>query len=124
MKVSFFGMILFVGGLILMATNYKNLKIQQSGSIVTMRIEKLPASCLGTKTNHSVTLSYEGELFTKKIGGMFCEEHHVGEFIEMKYLDGQNIVMFPDESVYSNLIAFGLLSLIGLVFVFLPSNKK
>ena len=89
-----------------------------------MKIEKLPASCLGTKFNHYVTLSYEGENFEKKIGGMFCDEHQVGELIKMKYLEGGKEPLFPSESVISNLIAYSLLGLIGVIIIAKSVFKK
>lgn len=64
--LTFAGIGFFVGSLILIASNFALLKIEKEGEIVFMKIEKLPASCLGTKVNHYVTLSYAGEIFEKK----------------------------------------------------------
>ncbi len=113
--LTFAGIVFFVGSIFLFASDFALLKIEKEGEIVFMKIEKLPASCLGTKVNHYVILSYAGEIFEKKIGGMFCDEHHVGELIEMKYLEGGKEPLFPKESVISNLISCSLLGLIGLI---------
>lgn len=108
------GVVLLIGSIVLIANNYSDLKVEQSGVIVKMRIEKLPNSCLGTKVKHFATLSYAGEDYIKRIGGKFCDEHNVGELIDMKYLEGSSIVLFPKESVSRNLISFGVLGLLGL----------
>ena len=122
--LTFAGFGFFVGSLILIVSNFALLKIEKEGEIVFMKIEKLPASCLGTKVNHYVILSYAGEIFEKKIGGMFCDEHHVGELIEMKYLEGGKEPLFPKESVISNLIAYSLLGLIGIIIIAKQVFKK
>lgn len=122
--LTFAGIVFFIGSLILIASNFALFKIEKDGELVLMKIEKLPASCLGTKVNHFVTLSYERQTFEKKIGGMFCDEHHVGELIEMKYLEGGKETLFPNESVVSNLIAYSLLGLIGIIIFIKQAFKK
>jgi hypothetical protein len=114
MKLVFWaGIIFFLGAIALIVYNYENIKVETKGAIVKMRIEKLPSSCLGTRIKHFTTLSYNGEDYIKRIGGKFCDEHHVGEFIDVKFLEGSSTVLFPNESVMSNLLAFGVLGLIG-----------
>lgn len=118
MKLIFWGgLLLFCGSIALLISNYDSIKVQRSGHIVKMRIEKLPNSCLGTKVKHFVTLSYNSEAYIKRIGGKFCEEHSIGELIDMKVLEGSTIVLFPQESVLRNLVSFGILGLLGLVMI-------
>ena len=121
---AFAGILFFIGSLIVIASNFALIKIEKEGEFVLMKIEKLPASCVGTKVNHYVTLSYEGQIFIKETGGMFCYEHHVGELIKMKYLEGCNEPLFPNESVISNLIAILLVGLVGLIIFIKEVFKK
>ena len=105
---------MFWGSIILIGTNIKSLKIEKDGLLVSMRIVKMPESCLGTKVKHFISLDFNGETFLKRVGGQFCDTHHPGEFITMKYLAGYDEVLFPNESVLRNLISFGLLGVVGL----------
>ena len=79
-----------------------------------MKIDKLPFSCIGTKVKHYVTLSYAEKKFIKQIPALFCEEHKIGEFIKMKYLENYNDTLFLNESALSSLIGFGIIGLIGV----------
>lgn len=118
MKLIFWsGVVLVIGSIALVVNNYRNLKVDRSGVIVKMRIENLPSSCLETKAKHFATLSYAGENYIKRIGGKFCDEHNLGELIDMKYLEGSSVVLFPKESVSRNLVSFGVLSLLGLAMI-------
>lgn len=109
------GGIIFLGSIGLILSNLNALKVEKQGQIVLMKIESLPASCIGARVRYFVTYSYQGMLFEKATRGDFCEKHHVGEMIPMKYLPESNSILRPDESVVKNLLAFGLLGLFGLV---------
>lgn len=117
------GIILFIGSILLIVSNYDDLNIERKGTIVKMRIEQLPKSCMGTKFKHFMTLSYMGDKFIKRIGAGFCDDHKVGELINMKFLEGSSEVLFPDESVFTNFLASGLLGLLG-IGIFLSQIKK
>ncbi len=124
MKFIFWGgIILFIGAIGLILFNFDDIKVEQNGIFVKMRIEKLPNSCLGTRVKHFTTLTYEGQRFIKRIGGKFCDDHHIGELIDMKYLEGSSTVLFPDESVVSNLLAFSALGLLGMLMSFSQWRK-
>lgn len=115
MKIIFWGgIVLLIGSIALIANNYKDLEVERSGVIVKMRIEKLPNSCLGTKAKHFAVFNYKGQDYIKRIGGKFCDEHNIGELIDMKYLEGSSVVLFPKESVLRNLASFGVLGFLGL----------
>ncbi|MBL7736636.1 MAG: hypothetical protein JNL51_14345 [Chitinophagaceae bacterium] len=118
------GVIMLIGSIALIVNNYNGFKVERSGVLVKMRIKKLPNSCLGTKVKHFVTLSYTGENYIKMIGGKFCDEHNIGELIDMKYLEGSPIVLFPKESVLRNLISFGILGLLGLGMIVYQLTKS
>jgi hypothetical protein len=115
MKLIFWaGILFFFGSIDLMVFNYDDIAVQRKGKVVKMRIEKLPSVCLGTKVKHYTTLSYNGEYYVKRIGGNFCDEHHIGEFIDVKFLSGSSTVLFPGESVTSNLLACIGLGVVGI----------
>lgn len=109
------GSIIFLGSIGLILSNLNALKVEKQGQIVLMKIESLPASCIGAKVRYFVTYSYQGILFEKATRGDFCEKHHVGEMIPMKYLSGSDLILRPEESAIKNLFSFGLLGLFGLI---------
>lgn len=53
--------------------------------------------------------------YDKQTRGDFCETHYIGEFVDMKMLEGSIYILFPHESALFNLISFGVLGLFGLV---------
>ena len=117
------GLIFFIGSIFLIVFNLKSLDVERNGIIVKMRIEKLPNSCLGTRVKHFTTLSYDNEKYIKRIGGKFCDEHNIGELIDIKYLKGSSVVLFPEESVIPNLVSFGVLGLLALLMIIYQWKK-
>jgi len=114
MKLFFWsGILLFIVSFFLLLSNFEDIKVAQNGKVVNMRIEKLPTSCLGTRIKHFMTVSYNNKFYIKRIGGKYCEEHHVGEVVEIRFLEGSELVLFPSESGKSNLIALVILGLLG-----------
>jgi hypothetical protein len=102
------GMILFLGSIVWIFANYDEVNVDRNGTIVKMKIEKLPQSCVGARVRY-----YEGEIYAKATRGDFCERHHVGELVDMKLLKGSKKILRPNESTMLNLAAFagGLLGL-------------
>lgn len=92
----------------------ETLSVERNGEVVKMKIESLPQSCIGAKVRYFVTYSYEGEMYDKATRGDFCEKHHIGELIAMKYLKGSKIILRPDESAILNLLSFVILGLFSL----------
>ena len=117
------GLVFFIGSIILIFTNYEELKVYRNGVIVKMRIEKLPSSCIGAKLRYFVSFSYNGEIYDKPTRGDFCDRHHVGEMIDIKWLNGSKYILWPKESVLANLISFGILGLFGLIISVLQWRK-
>lgn len=111
------GLVLMIGSVILIVSNYKYMSVEYNGSVVKMEIIEMPNSCLGTRIKHFTTLSYNNETFVKRIGGEFCDTYNVGEWINVRYLKGYSVVLFPEESVLNNLISFGVLGLLGVMSV-------
>lgn len=107
------GIVIFIGSIILIFTNYDTLNVERNGEVVKMRIEQLPKTCIGSKVRYFVTYSYEGEMYDKATRGDFCEKHYVGELIDMKFLEGSNTILRPDESAMLNLLSFAALGLLG-----------
>lgn len=109
------GLILFLGSIVLISSNYEELIVDRKGSIVQMRIEHLPQSCIGSKVRYIVRYRFENESFDKATRGNFCREHYIGEIIEMKYLKGYKTILRPDESSELQLISFGILGIFGFL---------
>ncbi|MCR9014157.1 hypothetical protein [Aquiflexum gelatinilyticum] len=90
------------------------MEVYKHGKIVKMQIIDIPNSCLGTKSNYNMIVSYENLNFIKRISGNYCEAHNVGDIEELKYLNGSNIVLFPYENPRSKFYSVAFLGLVGL----------
>jgi hypothetical protein len=113
-KIIFWGgIILFIGSIVLIGFNYSDLKVERQGVVVKMKIEKLPNSYIGTKVKHFVTLGYNGESYINRVGEKFCDEHSVGELIDIKFLKNSSTVLFLGESVILDLLSFAILGIFG-----------
>ena len=89
-----------------------------------MRIEKLPTSCIGSKVPYFITLSFEGQFYDAQTRGDFCDKHHIGELIDIQYLEGAKHILFPEEHVLFDLVSCGLLSLVGVVIIFTQRQHR
>ena len=117
------GVVIFIGSIILMFTNYDTLNVERNGEVVKMRIEQLPKTCIGSKVRYFVTYSYEGEMYDKATRGNYCEEHYVGEQVDMKFLQGSKTILRPNESALMNLLSFAALGVLGAVISALQWRK-
>jgi hypothetical protein len=108
------GVIFFIGNIILIFANLYKLDIDKYGKIVKMQIVKMPSSCMGTRVRYFVDYSYNGKIYSKATRGSFCEEHYVGELIDMKFLEGYDTILRPNESALKDLISGIILALFGL----------
>jgi hypothetical protein len=111
-----FGLIFFFGGLILFKANFHKIEIEEKGSVVEMTLIDLPSLCM-TGSYYFVTFEYNGQTLEKRIKGMFCEQHMVGDKVKMKYLEGYSDILFERESGKIDAYAFLIISLFGLFIV-------
>lgn len=98
--------------------DFINLKIKNNGKIVSMEIIDKPRSCLGTKANWFMKVKYHNKILTKKIPGTFCEEHAVGDIIDVRYLEGEDRILLPDEGVRLGFIGSGFFIIVGLYVLY------
>ncbi|QJB42412.1 hypothetical protein HF324_33010 [Chitinophaga oryzae] len=128
MKIYFWGgIIIALGCIVSILLNYRQFQVERDGIIVKMQISKLPNSCIGTKVKHIAVFKYRDNEYFKQVGMTFCDQHYVGEYIDMKYLAGVSFIMFPSESVIPAfyLLSVGLISGIGcIVYYFLKKNNS
>jgi hypothetical protein len=99
-------------------------QIETFGTIVTMEIVKIDGSCIGTKSKYSMKVKYQDKIFLKPIGGSYCEKHRVGDKVKMKYLEGRNTVLFPYESVTSQIVSSVLIGIFGLYVIYLGFKER
>src|SRR5688572_16777748 len=105
------GIVFFLGSIILIAKNFEKYNVQRYGVVVKMKIVDLPKSCVGARVSYYIVLQYNSQVYEKRTRGDFCEKHSVGEFIEVKFLEGSKNILFPNESALLDLISFGILGL-------------
>lgn len=108
------GIILIIGSIFFVRAEFGRLKVLRQGKIVKMEIVEKPNSCLGTKVKWMMKLKLENDIFSKQISGAYCEEHHLGEIVEMRYLKGSEIVLFPKEGVTMEFISSIVIGILGL----------
>jgi hypothetical protein len=115
---------LFIGGLFFIFLSIigtiqtqREMEVYNYGKIVKMLILDIPNSCLGIISQYHMTVSHKEMNFVKRISGNYCEEHNVGDFEELKYLNGSNIVLFPYENPRSKIYIITFLGLVGLGIV-------
>lgn len=113
----FAGIIIFIGPFFLLKTAYIKYNVENNGEIVKMRIEKWPSSCIGTKVAHGALFSYKGILYQHNVRGNVCDMYHVGELIDVKWLEGSEYILLPHESAFFNLISCFILMLFGLFLI-------
>lgn len=123
-KLIFFGGLFFcIGGVVLFLSKIKTNELAKKGEIVKMVIVKLPIPCTGTKIQHFATFSYNRKMYVKAIGSVFCENHNIGDSVEMKILEGSPIILFPNESLSPDLISCVLLTIFGLLLCLVYLRK-
>lgn len=124
-KYGLLGFIIVFISLFFLKGKWQLYKVEREGAIITMQIKKLPKNCGFTKGKYYADFSNQGTVYNKRIPVGFCGKHKVGDNIEMKYLEGEESILFPNEKVKGDFIAIGIFILVGLVsIIFGIFNKK
>jgi hypothetical protein len=118
------GIVILLASLFFLKAKWEVYEVERDGQVVDMKIIKLPDYCGLTKRNYYMDVTYQGEDFNKRIPVGFCDKHKIGESIKMKYLEGENTVLFPDEKVWGDFIAIGIFIVVGILSVFYGVLKK
>lgn len=108
------GAILVIGSVFFTKEEFNRLEVLKNGQIDKMEIIDKPGSCLGTKVKWMIKLKFKHKILSKQVSGAYCEEHFLGQKVEMRYLNGSEIVLFPKEGVTAEFISSCIIGLIGL----------
>lgn len=94
-------------------------KVQKEGVLKKMKIIDIPGSCLGTKAKYFMKVEelMFKKIYTKQIGGQYCEEHYLGQIIQLRVLEGYDIVLLPSETVEGEFYALLFLFLFGIFMI-------
>ena len=111
------GIILFIAPLLLIKQGLKELEVERQGNLVLMKIIEKPSSCLGTKVKWFMKVEYKNIVYPIQISGNYCEEHSIGDMVEIRYLEGSDIILLPSFSSKWQFFSTFSLSLIGLLAV-------
>ncbi|QHS63443.1 hypothetical protein [Chitinophaga agri] len=97
-------------------------QVATKGTVVKMLLTDRPTFCEGGKSLQSqAAFQYNGMTYKKNVSRFFCSKHFVGEYMDMRYLRGHELVLYPDEVMGSSFYLIGsilLLMIIGVVMVF------
>jgi hypothetical protein len=107
--------------------NLKLFDLEKSGTIVKMKIIDKPRTCPGTRAKYNMKVEYNGKVFIKEIASSVCEQYQVGDYIEMKYLKGEDQILYPHESFtfqFVEGVIFALLSVALIIYSFILRTKK
>jgi hypothetical protein len=120
MKFSFLGLgiVVLLGSLFFLRAKWGVYNVERDGQLVEMKIIKLPDYCGITKRKYYMDVTYQGETFNKRIPVGFCDKHKTGESIKMRYLEGQDSILFPEEKVRGDFIAIGVFVAVGILSIF------
>jgi len=108
------GLIFFIGSFFLLPNCLKKLEVGQHGTIVKMKIEKMPSSCIGTKVPYYVSFSYNNKRYEKQTRGGFCEKHYIGELVDIKMIPGEDTILWPFDSGVGDILSLIVLGVFGL----------
>ena len=121
------GLVFFFGSFFLVKNGYKDFYVFQHGNVVKMEIIAIPKSCPSAKVRYEVKFAYNGIIYQKQLRGGYCEDHHLGEFVDIKMAEGFENVLLPKEPGYFNFfasIALGLFGLIIAISSLIKANKS
>ena len=105
---------MLLGTLFFLSAKWGFYKVQRDGQIVEMKIITLPINCEISRVKYFMDVTYQGVVFTKRIPVGSCYKYKVGELVKVKYLKGQQSVLFPGETVQGDFIALGIFAAVGI----------
>lgn len=111
--------VIYVFGATFLLLQFPDFKIAKNGKIVQMKITEIPGNVTSTKVKYHMTLSYKGKTFDKQIGVLTANRHSVGEMINMRYLEGNDKILFPQETgmlQFASGIFIALLGVFAIIF--------
>ncbi len=116
------GIIFFVGPLFWIPNFIDQYRIERFGEIVEMEITKMPSPC---SYRGFVHFKYRERSFSHGVGKL-CGSSFTGDIVKMKYLDGVDKTLYPDERVWHQLLSILIISGFGLFLIFkkIPSNTS
>jgi hypothetical protein len=97
--------------------NYHLFDVEKKGILVEMRIIDKPQVCVGTQAKYNMKVQYNGRVFIKQIASSVCESYHIGDLIKMKYLEGDDQILYPQENVSLDFIAALIIALLAGILV-------
>lgn len=117
------GLVLVVGSILLAKGAYEDFYVYRHGRIVKMQIVQLPSSCPSARTRYEIKFDYKGDIYQKMTRGAYCENHRIGEFVNLKMVNGINKILLPKEPGYIDIIACFTMGLFGII-VAISSVRK
>jgi hypothetical protein len=118
------GAALFMLSVMWLISNYKLFDLVNKGKLVKMLILEKPRTCLGTRTKYNMKLTFQGQVFIKQVASSICDQYQTGDSIEMRYSNGINQVLYPEESFTTDYVLGTLLACSGVMLTVYGYKKK
>lgn len=121
--LSLLSIILLIISLFSIRSNYQKMRIDESKVYIEATIIEAPANCSNISSRGGFCkLKYKDKVFVKRAGNKFC--HLVAGKEKVKMLTNKNsdILLFPNEFSFSNIVLAFLLSFFS-VFCFFKGLK-
>jgi hypothetical protein len=97
-------------------------EVFSKGNIVDVTIRSVPNSLA---TNGTLKFEYQGRVYSKGMSGSASRYLHIGDKIQMKFLEGHRIFLFPnDNPVGWGVFVLLLLFISGIFFIYYALRKN
>lgn len=99
-------------------------RVQQNGEVVQMELVRINGPCRGTKVKNRGFFRYKEKIYSKRISTAFCENHRIGDLINIRYLKDSEKILFPSQNMWIQDWSSIFLLLIGISFIVFSFVKK
>lgn len=100
--------------------NKEKISVITSGQIIEVEIVDVPVPCnlRNRKIKPFFRFIYKNRIYSKNLKDEYCDSIVDGEIISLKTNSSENIFVFTNETLTSQLVYSGVLFIIGLFFIY------
>jgi hypothetical protein len=100
-------------------------KVAKNGKSIEVVINKIPEKCNQfTKARKDFEFVYKGKIHSKWVGYDICTKNVGNKIMLIHWDDKENIFLYPEEDIQSDILSFALLFVISLVALIISFRIK